>query len=233
MNTRNVVVVDLETAAFIPQVLFDKMVAKAQSKVKREVIKSANPKQTTLDRVEKDYQEKLANISTEIIDRAALSPRTGRIVAAGIAIKPKGGKWSFSAEVAQEPEDEAKLLVHIDSMMMEHDDPLLVTFNGRRFDVPFIGARAMVNNLELEWPMPYGYAKAQHVDLMDYFPDGGLEDWCLVMGGKNASKVLADGGAGVKALVDAGDWETLRAYARDDAMKTAALWERVQKAVRW
>lgn len=167
------------------------------------------------------------------MERAALSPRTGRIVAIGLAIQEPDKPWAFDAKVAPEPEDEAKLILHLDDIMSKLKDPLLVTFNGRRFDIPFLGARAIVNNLGLDWRMPYGHQRQHHVDLMDYFPDGGLEDWCLVMGGAKGSKVLEEGGAGVRALVDAGDWDTLAKYAKDDAVKTAAIWSRVQQAVRW
>jgi uncharacterized protein YprB with RNaseH-like and TPR domain len=77
---------------------------------------------------------------------------------------------------------ELVLLREFAAQMPQHRD-ILVTWYGRRFDVPMLIARCMVQNIRLPWwPKPRDYR--YHVDLNDDLGlERGLGDWQFVMGG--------------------------------------------------
>ena len=188
----------------------------------------------------------LAKKEADIVAKAGLDPLTGRIVCVGVGVRNGGGRvitrdvynsiadhcengWSYKVELARTRDDEAWLLSCLADILQAVDTPTLITWNGRRFDLPFIAARAALHGVRFPWRLPLGYARDLHVDLCDVF-DRGLDLWSTPILGEG--KPLDGGGAAVQALVDAGEWGVLRDYNLDDLRKTAALWERVRGVVR-
>jgi predicted PolB exonuclease-like 3'-5' exonuclease len=111
---------------------------------------------------------------------------------------------------------------------------LLVTWNGRRFDLPVIVARCMKHRIPLpayfqEHDMRYRYSKGArgHLDLADQLTDHGaaqpapLDGWAKMIGLPGKGDV--DGGQ-VAGLVAAGELERVRAYCLDDVAQTARIW---------
>jgi predicted PolB exonuclease-like 3'-5' exonuclease len=106
----------------------------------------------------------------------------------------------------------------------------LVTFNGRRFDVPVLVARCM--RLGIPWPWYWREKSARirynsdgHLDLSDELtdfgatPPCGLDAWSRMIGlpGKTGD------GASVEGLAAAGEWERIGRYCAQDVRLTGAL----------
>lgn len=167
----------------------------------------------------------------EILDKAALSPRTGRIVAVGIGIRKLDDngvpEWEVAAFVDKENEEE-KLLKIIDDLLWENMHGHLITFNGRRFDLPFLAARAMRHNMNLRYKWPLGYHPL-HLDLFDLLgKEGGLDAWA--MGILGMSK--ATSGSEIAGMVKAMNWDGIRQHVVLDVTMTAHLFDRLEKVSR-
>lgn len=82
-------------------------------------------------------------------------------------------QWSHSD--LDEPERE--LLITFNNAESK-DSALIVTWNGRQFDMPVISMRAFKHKIALPWyyqdrDMRYRFSDAGHCDLMDYLGDYG------------------------------------------------------------
>jgi hypothetical protein len=108
----------------------------------------------------------------------------------------------------------------------------LVTFNGRRFDLPVIVARSLRHRIQLgEYfggrDYRYRFTEAGHLDLADQLSDygagkyAGLDSWSRLVGGAGKGEV---DGSQVAELWAAGEHERVRRYCLDDVAQTARLW---------
>lgn len=154
-------------------------------------------------------------------EKAALSPLTAEVAVVGIAWRSEGAT-EWEREVLDAREGEEKLLRALDERMTSLDPRRVVTFNGTRFDIPFLAARYTIRNLSsYPWPTGRDY---QHIDLFRLLGEqGSLEQWSIAigLGWKGVS------GADVPALIAAGEWDTVREHCMDDVNCTAALYDRV------
>lgn len=169
----------------------------------------------------------------EIEKKAALSPLTGRIVVASIAIdKTQQGEllsqWDFKFLIAKSIDDEPELIRQVDNILYSYNPMPLITFNGRLFDIPFIITRAAINNISLQHKLPIKKYDKNHIDLIDVLKDGKLDYYLKAFGlpGKDGS------GADVHSLVTAGDWAGLTRYCQD-IRQVVEVWKRVKNAVRY
>jgi len=108
--------------------------------------------------------------------------------------------------------------------------PRLVTFNGRRFDLPVLAARGMRHGVQLpylfEEAVAHRYRADRHCDLADQLSDHGaarqcrLDIWARTIGmpGK-----LGTSGEDVAALIAAGEREKVDRYCLCDVAQTTAL----------
>lgn len=108
--------------------------------------------------------------------------------------------------------------------------PQVVTFNGRRFDLPVLAARAMLHGLPFAWRFGHNrYRPNEHEDIADTLSEFGaapacsLDAWSRMTGWPG--KLDASGG-NVEALIAEGKRDHLRAYCMADVVLTAALWMR-------
>lgn len=169
-------------------------------------------------KIEKYIEDK----KKEIIERAALSPLTGKVVCIGFGRRIRNEEeWLCETCVGM---DEKTILGAMDSYLHGCNATKIITFNGKRFDIPFLLARQMKHNVSTEFKLPIGYDK-RHVDLFDLLGrDGSLGAWSAAILGKPHEQ----DGSDVAAMVEREAWDELAAYCLDDVRHTAELYERLQ-----
>jgi DNA polymerase elongation subunit (family B) len=199
------VVIDIETY----QDVGEKQLAKIRANIK------PDGRMTNQDKIKADVAKK----ESAIIDKAALSPLTGRIIAVGLGIR-RGSTWE-QAVFVDKLGDEGALLHTVDSVLDELVYGHLITFNGKRFDLPFLAARAMRHRMRLAHRWPLGKYHPLHIDLCDLLGSGSLDDWATAILDK--PKTLS--GADIAGLVKDEKWEDIKAHCLEDITLTAELFE--------
>jgi len=112
--------------------------------------------------------------------------------------------------------------------------PVLVTYNGRSFDLPVIVMRALCHAIALPWyyrdrDIRYRYSEDGHLDLCDWLADHGatragkLDAIARLIG--LPGKVGVDGSQ-VEGLYHAGKLESIQHYCLADVAQTALLFLR-------
>jgi predicted PolB exonuclease-like 3'-5' exonuclease len=112
--------------------------------------------------------------------------------------------------------------------------PLLVTYNGRVFDLPVIALRALSHGVPLAWyyrekGVRYRYSEEGHLDLCDTLADhgatrsGSLDAVARLIG--LPGKVGVDGSQ-VEGLYRAGQLAAIQSYCLSDVVQTALLFLR-------
>lgn len=132
-----------------------------------------------------------------------------------------------------EGQDEADMLAELSAFITEHR-PLVVTWNGRGFDLPVLTLRALRHGLSLPWIYDDpGFRDRRsedgHLDLGDFLANHGAARMTSLDG---AARLIGlpgkDGmdGSQVEALYRAGQLGTLRQYCLSDVVQTAFLYLR-------
>jgi predicted PolB exonuclease-like 3'-5' exonuclease len=112
--------------------------------------------------------------------------------------------------------------------------PVLVTYNGRSFDLPVIALRSLCHGVSLGWyyrerNVRYRYSEEGHLDLCDWLADhgatrsGSLDAVVRLIG--LPGKVGVDGSQ-VEGLYLAGQLQTIQRYCLADVAQTALLFLR-------
>lgn len=177
-------VVDIETIACCPPAILETLIRDAQAEVKKEQPKSNNPKPETIQRIEREYEAKLLAARYKVIDKLPLSPMTGRIVSLALGLRsenPTGSldDWTFHCLLAKTPDEERDIFCNVEELL-DGRDPLWITYNGRRFDMPYLVARSMKWRAGSRlWPV--GYQRHSHVDLYDALGSGSMNDWAMAL----------------------------------------------------
>ncbi len=111
----------------------------------------------------------------------------------------------------------------------------LVSFNGRRFDLPVLEARSLRHGLALPWYFADRSVRADpdlHLDLLEFLSNGEprnrarLDDYCKLVG--LPGKMGVDG-AQVASLFADRRVDELEAYCATDVLQTLGLFLRVQR----
>lgn len=135
--------------------------------------------------------------------------------------------------VVGEDRDERGMLEDFNIFVDKHK-PLLVTYNGRAFDLPVIALRSMHYGLSMPWfyrgrDYRYRYSDDGHLDLCDFLSEHGATKHISL----NASARLIGlpgkmdvDGSQVETLYKAGQLETIRKYCLADVVQTAFLFLR-------
>lgn len=127
------------------------------------------------------------------------------------------------------------------------DEAVLVTWNGRTFDLPVVNMRSFLHSVACPWyyqerDVRYRYTEAGHCDLMDVFSDYGaarqmkLGDVARLMGlpgkvgpvtGANVGEIYAKGDDRIS------DMSAVASYCLGDSLQTALLFakSRVHKGM--
>jgi len=209
-NPSTDLVIDIETYQDIPEEVLESRRSQIQA--------PANWKDP--DKIAKYVEEKTA----EIASKAALSPLTGRVVAVGMGLRRNKGNWEFACFVDRINYEE-KLLGEVDRALFAVEHGHLITYNGTRFDIPFLVARAMRHGLTLMYKWPLARYAKRHLDLFSILQSGSLSDWsALVLGETKKSS-----GADVAAMVSEERWDDLKTYCLADVKITARLYDAIER----
>lgn len=144
----------------------------------------------------------------------------------GVVGDPSGGEGS--------PDQRERALVEDFSRFVGRARPVLVTFNGRRFDLPVIALRSLCHGVSLGWyyrekNVRYRYSEEGHLDLSDWLADhgaarvGSLDAVARLIG--LPGKVGVDGSQ-VEGLYQTGQLAAIQRYCLADVAQTALLFLR-------
>lgn len=224
-NRRAEIVLDIETFRHV------------SADMKKKILSNLEPPKNYKD--EKKIAAWMEEAHKKALSRAALSPLTGRIVSIGVVMRlpqrfgiaanftPWEKKEVFVAETAAQ---EIQILKDWDQFVQGTGyQPLLITFGGRDFDLPFMAQRAVANELELGWKIPVKRYNDWHIELRDFYPNGSLETICQAFLGRGKS----GSGGDVEKLVEAKQWKKLASYNMDDCLLTGELWDRAKRVAGW
>lgn len=138
-----------------------------------------------------------------------------------------------TSAAARDDAEERELLVEL-SRFVGRAQPVLVTYNGRTFDLPVIALRALCHGVPLSWyyrdrGVRYRYSEEGHLDLCDWLADhgatrsGSLDSVARLCGlpGKNGVD-----GSQVEGLYRAGHLASIQSYCLADITQTAFVFLR-------
>jgi len=132
------------------------------------------------------------------------------------------------------PDQREKALLEDFSRFVGRARPVLVTYNGRAFDLPVIALRSLCHGVSLGWyyrerNVRYRYSEEGHLDLCDWLADhgatrsGSLDAVARLIG--LPGKVGVDGSQ-VEGLYRAGQLAAIQRYCLADVAQTALLFLR-------
>ena len=132
-------------------------------------------------------------------------------------------------------DDERELLEDF-SRFVGRAHPVLVTYNGRVFDLPVIALRSLCHGVPLRWyyrdrGVRHRYSEEGHLDLCDWLADhgatrsGSLDAVARLIG--LPGKVGVDGSQ-VEGLYRSGHLSAIQSYCLADVIQTALLFMRFQ-----
>lgn len=143
------------------------------------------------------------------------------------------GYYSYSADPVKLDEGERSLLLGWNEMM-GHQRPNLVTWNGKRFDLPVLATRSFHHGVPMAWyyaerDYRYRYDETRHLDMMDALSAYGswkgakLDYYARAIGlpGKGAME-----GSQVAGAFEKGDIEKIANYCLSDVAQSAFVFLR-------
>ena len=158
------------------------------------------------------------------LDKAALSPLTGRITCMGVSYN---GTYHFFLN-----KDEAELLTEIDMFISGKEISHFVGKNNLDFDLPYLRLRHMINNV----PMPaWLHPMCRHLDIKSYFGKGmgnygpSMADLEFVLG------IKREGEKDAKQVFQwwrDGDYESLNTYNHQDVRTTEVIYLAMEGGIR-
>jgi len=197
--------------------------------------------------IRKDLKDpdKIAKAQSEATDKFALSPLTGKIIL-GMVLTDADG-ISNSAESIQimdknfsilkydnpnESDLIANLLIDLETAL--DNGHMLVTYNGKNFDLPYIMKRSVILGIAKPHYIPYSdliskYKNDKHVDLFQLLNDYGqfssLSEWSYKL--HNSLELSSDGNK-VGEWYETGQMAKIIDHCKDDLIKTYLLYEKLK-----
>ena len=160
----------------------------------------------------------------DLLSRLGLDPTTGRIVCVGVVDSETSFERTFSHA------GEKELLESFWGWLEGARPSLFVSFNGRRFDVPYLNIRSAVHGIEPAYPIPLGWSS--HFDVREALEGddkrrrGSLDYFCAVFG-ILSPKMEMDGSL-VGQVYAEGRIEDIERYCLADCRATLALYRRLR-----
>lgn len=170
----------------------------------------------------KKIEEDIVKKKAALVDKAALSPITGRVTCLGLSYC---GDFKFFIN-----KDERELLEDIDTFISGKEVESFVTKNGFDFDLPFLRVRYMANKMPVP---PWLRMGARHVDISRYFGRGSMGQRGPSMADLEfALDIRRDGEKdALQALKwwEEGDWASLEKYCEADVRTTESIFLMMEK----
>jgi DNA polymerase elongation subunit (family B) len=167
--------------------------------------------------------EELERRREELLSRLSLDPTTGRIVCVGIIDVESAFERTFAHP------DERELLQSFWGWLGSARPTLFVSFNGRRFDVPYLNIRSAIHGIEPAYPIPLG--ASSHFDVREVIEGddkrrrGSLDYFCAIFD-VPSPKMEMDGSLVAQAYSE-GRIEEIERYCLADCRATLALYRRL------
>lgn len=170
--------------------------------------------------------EELERRRQDLIARLGLDPTTGRVVCIGALDSEGAFERAFTAP------SERELLASFWRFLEQARPPLVVTFNGKRFDVPYLNIRSAIHGLSADFVIPFEpRSRSPHFDLREALEGddrrrrGSLDYFCAVFG-IASPKVEMDGSLVASAFAE-GRIDDIARYCLADCRATADLFRRL------
>ena len=172
-------------------------------------------------------EEELEQRRGEIIDRFGLDPTTGRIICIGLLELQTG------EEKAVYGIDEDLLLQSFWEILDRSHPDLFVSFNGKRFDFPYINIRSAIRKVVPSMVLLSGSSSGvPHFDVREVLAGedrrrrGTLDYFCAVFGIPSPKESLD--GDRIGEAFHQGRLAEIASYCLADCRATAALFERLR-----
>ena len=199
----------------------------------------------SFDEKQQEYLLKFAKTEderTEAVQKLALTPLTGHIIAIGM-LNPESrhGKVLFHSDTTDFFSSEDGLMEFVSASEKEmleefwktitHFDQF-ITFNGRSFDCPYVMLRSAILGVKpARNLLPYRYSHQEHCDLLEQLTfynsvrKFNLDFYCKGFGIKSPKD---DGitGLDLGPLFSAGKFREIAEYCAGDVQATAELYQR-------
>ncbi len=180
-------------------------------------------------RLERDKpdEDELARRREELVERFGLDPTTGRVVVIGLL------DTETDAEEALTNVEERELLETFWERFAELSPDVYVTFNGKRFDVPYINIRSAIRGvtptrrLVAERSTTHPHFDVQEVLAANERRRRGNLDYFSAIFGIDSPKETMDGSQ-VGPAWTAGRVDDIARYCLADCRATAALFEKLK-----
>ena len=156
-------------------------------------------------------------------------PFLGWICCIAVAFFGGDGRIQTKSRAATGPDEEHRLLQDFWTNIAAYPSGVQwVTFNGKRFDVPFVQARSLVHSLtptRTDISDTYPYNHRPHADLMTVWPSlhYRLDELCHHLGVSSPKGEMS--GSGVAESIAAGRVEEVAMYCEADAKATLQCWQ--------
>ena len=160
----------------------------------------------------------------DLLSRLGLDPTTGRVVCIGVIDSETSYERTFSHV------EEKELLQSFWHWLDGARPTLFVSFNGRRFDVPYLNIRSAIHGIVPAYPIPLG--SASHFDVREALEGddkrrrGSLDYFCAIFD-VPSPKIEMDGSL-VEQTYAEGRMADIERYCLADCRATLALYRRLR-----
>ncbi len=171
-------------------------------------------------------EEELERRRDDMISRFGLDPTTGRVIVIGLL------DVDTRAETAFSDDSEKELLTKFWDWLAANEHEPYVTFNGKRFDIPFLNVRSAIHGLNPSKVIPADPLTTRpHFDVREVFEGNerrrrGSLDFFTAIFGIPSPKSKMDG-AKVNDAYAEGRLDDIVQYCLEDCRATAAIYERL------
>jgi hypothetical protein len=209
------IILDIETVSALSQAQYDQALSEIEA-----------PKSYGEEAAAK-YR---ATKSDSIHEKAALSPKTGRVCCLGLCPVEDISKAEAIIDQSE------KFILHAMDKVLAGDPmrglPIrLITYSrpATPFDLPFLIVREAVHHMAPRFVLPWGkYDRKRHINLMEVLGgEGSLESWEILFLGKK--KEIQ--GSQIQELWDRGEHEIIRRHCLEDVQRTAEIWRLVRPVI--
>lgn len=172
-------------------------------------------------------EEEIEARRKEMIERFSLDPTTGSVICIGLYDTER------SQEKALLGRREEEVLSSFWSFLEQDSPELFVTFNGKRFDFPYITIRSAILEIAPSMPLPMRrYTTRPHFDVHEVLAGndrhrrGSLDYFCAIFGLPSPKEHMD--GAAVGDAFRQGRFDEIARYCLSDCRATGALYQRLR-----